>query len=344
MVLMIPSLLWIRTLEPIRYHVPPAPQWWMAVNNMLVDCWSATLGSTVFPGYDWQVPRTAMGAFFERTYGKADAALLMLFGLGVLYITIRVVHGYFSEAPESRGKGGPGVRLEQTGFLLLWLVLPSVALFLLAHLWRSDVFSPKYTTHCSLAAYVLLGGAVSYVRRPALQAAVVCGLVALYGHRAGLMATHPQRPDWYSATDHIKAGYREGDGLVMFPFWQEEVLVYTMRPLTPEIRGTHDLREFCEAVEAALGTGGGVWALWVGGFGNVGFVHAFEAYLMQRGMAFSRGAFWGGMQCIFVVHVGESSGFAPAGPEEREAAYREAAPLYAMRPDATGEAVPVEDR
>ncbi len=338
--LMAPSLLWITTFEPIRYYEPPPPRLWMIVNNALTDVWSPTLVFGIPPGYEWQVRPTAWTQFFAQSNGYVDNALLAVFLAAAAFaagtmLRRRSAPAFAPDAAPSRNEAA------LLAFLLCWLILPGVILFALAWTWRTDIFAAKYTTYSSLAAYLLAGGAVERLPGRTLRVAAVTLLAVLFAHRYGLTLTHPQRPDWYAATDTIKADYRDGDPLVIYPDWQAQVLEYNMRPHAVRARQTGDLYHVCACADAALAQHERVWVVWVGGFGNVDFAERVGGYLMKRGLPYTRRAFWAGMACIFVFDVQRGPGYVPPSSAAVDAAYRAVTDGLAIVNDGTSAGIPV---
>lgn len=339
--LMVPSILWITTFEPIQYYQPPPPRLWMLVNNALTDVWSPTLVCSIPSGYDWQTKVTQWTQFFASSNRFVDNVLLAVFLVSVGFAAYTMLRR--RPAPVfDPGETSPRNEADHLAFLLFWLTLPGAILFGLACTWRTDIFAAKYTTYSSLAAYLLIGGAVQRLPWRALRVAAVTLVIVLFLHRYGLTLTHPQRPDWYAATDAIKAEYREGDPLIMHPDWQAQVLEYNMRPHIVRVLPTNDLYHLCTRIDGALAHHERAWVVWAGGFGNVDLVERIGAYLERRNLPYTRRAFWAGMACIFVFNVQRGPGYAPPSPAAVDEAYRAVTEGLAIINDGTSAGFPID--
>jgi len=105
--------------------------------------------------------------------------------------------------------------------LFCWLITPPLALFIISHLWRPCMF-PRYTAHCAVAMYLLLGGMAQQMRHREWR-------LCAYGMLGGLMlfqwlATQPgpQRTNWQAAARFIHARAKASDVvLVDNPLWRD---------------------------------------------------------------------------------------------------------------------------
>lgn len=333
--LMIPSVLWIRTFADVQYYQPPAPKLWMVVNNMLTDVWSPTLNWGLPAGYSWQLAPTAWRAWLAQSAYRADSLLLYAFlGLIILVTAATLWRARRNHAPASNA-------MSTVIFLLLWLVVPGMILLLLSWTWRTDVFSPKYTTYSSLAAYLLTGAAAQAIPRPlwrALPAVLVAGLLL---HRVAVVQAFPQRPNWYGATDVLRQD--TGDTpVIMYPDWQVEALSYNLRPLDPPVTPLADLSQACAEVNTLLEKHRDTWFVWAGGFGNIDFADRYCAYLDARDVAYERQNFWGGMKCIVVVRANRPPGYRPLEEDAQEAVFTSATAGFHLLNDGTSAAFKIE--
>lgn len=81
---------------------------------------------------------------------------------------------------------------------LLWLVLPSLALFLFSHLWRPAML-PRYTVFASLGLYLLTGALIAKVPVRGLRNVAISLLIGLYAWQLMLVYPGPLRTNWADA-------------------------------------------------------------------------------------------------------------------------------------------------
>jgi mannosyltransferase len=104
----------------------------------------------------------------------------------------------------------------QTGFVLIWLVLPVVLVFILSYV--TPLLVPRYLIVVVPALSLATGAGIAALasdRRFAIAAvAVLVGLLALSGVQLHRWYTLPQREDWRDATRYVLREQRAGDGIV----------------------------------------------------------------------------------------------------------------------------------
>ncbi|HPA40587.1 MAG TPA: glycosyltransferase family 39 protein, partial [Candidatus Hydrogenedentes bacterium] len=105
--------------------------------------------------------------------------------------------------------------------LFLWVLAPPLALYLASVLVRPCIF-PRYTVHCSLAVYLLLGVAVETLPRRGMRALAVAALAGLLAVQWGVTLPGPQRTDWRGAARALAAEAKPAAG----PDTAPTVLVY----------------------------------------------------------------------------------------------------------------------
>jgi mannosyltransferase len=338
--LMTPVLFWIRGFEPIQYYAPPPPRAWMMVNNAFTDVFSPTLAISIFRGPAWQITPDAWTDFFERTYHAADNLSLAVMLLLIGWLAFRVWRGR-KNTPAEETQKTPVPSREKFALLFIWLALPGILLYALAHLWRTDVFSPKYTVYSSLAGYLLIGGAVQHAARMKYIALLI--LVALFAHRYGAVTTHPQRPDWNRAAAWITAESTPEDGYIIYPGWLGVVAEYHLEKKPPAIARTGALGAACLESEKHFEAGRPVWMIFAVGYGNAGIVDRYGVYLERRGIPYTQRNFWSGMRCIFVIRAESPENFKPLPPGRLEALTEAVSVSWTAKNDGTDAGQPVPE-
>ena len=86
-ILMSPSLLWIRGIENRVAPLPRSPLW-AFVGNAFADCRTVAVGMYIPEQVQWQVAPGVWTHFFEATYRSANDLLLLLSFAAVVYMAV----------------------------------------------------------------------------------------------------------------------------------------------------------------------------------------------------------------------------------------------------------------
>ena len=106
-----------------------------------------------------------------------------------------------------------------TGYLLLWAVVPLLALVALSFAWK-PVYASRYLAHSSLALYLLLGGLMAQLPGR-LRALCVAVLVTVYAWQLSLALPPQTRTAWKQTGQAIEAADGErAITLVQGVFWK----------------------------------------------------------------------------------------------------------------------------
>lgn len=161
----------------------------------------------------WQLRVSGYGEMLGGARVFFDAALALLIAAG-LAVALRSV---LRRGP---GAGNP-VRRKAVFGLFLWVLAPPLALYAASLLVRPCIF-PRYTVHCSLAVYLLLGIAVETLPRRWARGLAVTALAGLLAVQWGVTRPGPQRTDWRGAARALAAEAKPAAG----PDTAPTVLVY----------------------------------------------------------------------------------------------------------------------
>ncbi|HNR34492.1 MAG TPA: tetratricopeptide repeat protein [Candidatus Hydrogenedentes bacterium] len=172
--------------------------------------------------YKWKVGRAAMWLF-----------IVAILGLGIKCL-LDWIH--------ARKRGGEPPEWKWYCFLAMFWLLPPLVLYTASVYWRPVIF-PRYTTYCSLGAYLLIGMAIASIRRRPIRAGAVGALVVLYVYQIFLVIGDPQRTSWLAAGNHIRAGVKADDLLLVQDWMWKRVFAYNLGPIgnvlsyakTPEV-------------------------------------------------------------------------------------------------------------
>ena len=121
---------------------------------------------------------------------------------------------------------------ELTLLMVLWLLLPPLFLFGLSWLIRPCMF-PRYTAHCILPLYVLLGTAAALPKRAFLRRLLPVLLVGGMALQWFWLQPGPQRTDWRSAGLLLHEQATEKDIVLVESFLWRDVFKHNLERLTP---------------------------------------------------------------------------------------------------------------
>ena len=116
-----------------------------------------------------------------------------------------------------------------TFFLFLWWVVPPILLYLISIVWRPCIM-PRYTLHCSLALYLLLGGAIVSISWRPLRRFLFILLIAFYTYEQSLVLVGPQHTNWKAAAAHIRNNGSPDDLILVENDLWKQVFCFNMGP------------------------------------------------------------------------------------------------------------------
>jgi mannosyltransferase len=124
-----------------------------------------------------------------------------------------------------------GARQPQTSLkrhlslLFFWLILPPLTLFLVSLLWRPCMF-PRYTAHCAIALYILLGGTVQQLHHREWRWCAYAVLSFFMLFQWAITLPGPQRTDWQSAARLIHENAQPQDIVLVDNLLWRDVFLY----------------------------------------------------------------------------------------------------------------------
>ncbi len=115
--------------------------------------------------------------------------------------------------------------------LWLWWLLPPIFLYVVSLMWRPCIM-PRYTLHCSIAMYLLIGFVISNsVNRRFFRTLIVGLLLVGYLYQASLLVSKPQHTDWRSAGWMIKNNAKSEDIVLVDNELWKRVFLYNLGPV-----------------------------------------------------------------------------------------------------------------
>lgn len=117
-------------------------------------------------------------------------------------------------------------------FLWIWLILPPLMLFAVSWLVRPCMF-PRYTVHCTLALYLLLGAAIERTNKTGRRVTVILLVSGLMLLQWVWLQPGPQRTDWRSAGLLLHEQVRENDVVLVENLLWRDVFTHNLKHMTP---------------------------------------------------------------------------------------------------------------
>jgi uncharacterized membrane protein len=258
----------------------------------------------------WEMVVGVESARYILSWRWVAGRFMMVLALAALAWLFIAAYRNYAKASEASTKTiTSAATLRWAYLLLLWLILPPLVLYGMSLFWRPCIM-PRYTVHCSLALYLMMGGAISLVPVRMLRIAAVTLVCLFYGYQQTLMAGEAQHPDWYGARDHIRATASENELILVHNWLWKRVFAYNMGP-SPHIVGygsSHDIlaeqcafwllhqRDFHGIKTPAL------WVVIRTDYFEKGPILSFEHELAVRGLQYESREF-GGIQHVLVYRV-----------------------------------------
>ena len=186
---------------------------------------------------------------------------------------------------------------ELTLLAVIWLVLPPVMLFVLSLAVRPCMF-PRYTVHCIVPLYLLLGGAVASVKTPVRKHVITTVLLAMMALQWLWLQPGPQRTDWRSAGLFLHERTTKDDIVLVESLLWRDVFQHNLKHVTPgllEAPVAAAEETGLLAAQSALCLGmlgnedrGGLWVVIALRFFESGPPVVYEQYLKRWGISYQR--------------------------------------------------------
>jgi hypothetical protein len=276
---------------------------WMEFNVSVNDAYDA-LG----PAGAWLMAPSEANNFvpprkrWDRRLVLSGEALLVAGG------TLAVVR-----AVRRRG-GEHGSPMQSGVLLLLWLVVPAVALFLMGILLQRSVFQERYLIYAYPALYIAMGLGVQALRWNALRVAAIGVLAGLLGVQALAYQVVPIRHDFQGVVRLYRNAAQPGDRLVLHRMITGWLFLHNLGDPEREHVDTGSFEQLATAVERALAEAPRVWVVMPsnppdtgGDPEETGTAERFMELCRERGWPYTRDVF-AGMQNTWLFRVGEGDG------------------------------------
>lgn len=173
---------------------------------------------------------------------------MWVFGLCLAWLVLRMLWLRW-RAYRSNGQGQAVSKIEGALLLLMVSTAPVLALSVLSYVWRPCIY-PRYTLYCSIALFVIVGGAVQHIPFRLLKTLGVTILVALYGWQLSFVLPASVRTDWMGAAAHIKSGASPQDLILiggLGPAYPNvSLFCFNMGPTDVPIAPAHTLQAVCD--------------------------------------------------------------------------------------------------
>lgn len=151
-----------------------------------------------------------------------DTLTALLLAAALFYIVLSLFRKKCQENARQR---------EYAQLLLVWLFLPPLMLFGVSWLLRPCMF-PRYTVHCTLALYLLSGGAVQLLRTRVRQTTAILVLAGFTLLQWAWLQPGPQRTDWRSAGLLLHDQVKENDVVLVENMLWRDVFIHNLKYMT----------------------------------------------------------------------------------------------------------------
>ncbi len=217
---------------------------------------------------------------------------------------------------------GPEVRhrVRALLFLLLWAVVPALVVYGLAYGFSLNRFAPRYSLFCSLALYLMAGGAVACIPWRLLRVPPTLLVLVLFGIGAYAESTVPTRGGYLGAAAHVRENPGEARTLIMHRLSASRIgyniFEMNMRPMPLDMEEAEDEAQLGQRLREELARHGAVWValLDVNEPGEDERRAAFETMLAEWGTPYDKSLFYG-MQRLRTYYVRSA---APDGGDQEE--------------------------
>ncbi|MDZ4858556.1 MAG: glycosyltransferase family 39 protein [Candidatus Hydrogenedentes bacterium] len=142
--------------------------------------------------------------------------------------------------------------------LLVWLFVPPAALFILGRIIQ-PCFIERYVLYSAVALYLIVGGAIAAIPRPALQYTALGVLLLIFAGNL-VDSARPLRHDFRSTGTVLRAEFREGDRVFACFDTVELPLRYYANIPKEAISGSED---FVDRAAEAASAGQRVWVWFI---------------------------------------------------------------------------------
>lgn len=220
------------------------PSWPHFIGDLLAD---DAVGMT--PQLRPDSSLTFWAAFLPDSVVNQIALLFMMMGylfalLALLCVGALIYRSLIWKATESdAGVPADKGRAVWSIFFLLWWLLPPLLLITASHLIRPMIM-PRYTVHCSLALYIIVGAVIAHLPGRLSRGIAVAGLIALFGYQLSLVMTTYQRTDYRGAAAQIHRESHPGDLILMHNWLWKRVFAYNLGPVPNPVSYGHFSGEY----------------------------------------------------------------------------------------------------
>lgn len=178
-------------------------------------------------------------------------------------------------------------RLRSVFFLWTWLLVPPLLVFAASWVIR-PMFIYRYFMYCSLPLFVLVGGAVSAIRPLSLRRLTAGGFVLLCVYQLAALG-ESMRPDYRALGAYIVEHAASEDSIIALKEHNREAIVFNSPCPSDRVQWALSVENILQHCQENAVAGHAVWVvLW-----RWEPIEAFEEYLEERGLSFSRRSFSG---------------------------------------------------
>lgn len=240
LLIFIPSLLYIMT---IQFWDPELTSSWMRVptfreffGDLLADdCIGWTYQLREEPDLWIALLGASWGRWIVHQRYFIGGVMVILFVGCLIYSVWRYSKWYLIPllSKFESSESDVAERKKESYLLLLWIwwLFPPIFLYVVSHLWRPCIM-PRYTLHCSIALYLIIGYAISSLHTKNIAKGTLCALILSgYLYQASLSISKPQHTDWVGAGWMIKNHSKSEDIILVDNELWKRVFLYNLGPV-----------------------------------------------------------------------------------------------------------------
>lgn len=190
----------------------------------------------------------------------------------------------------------------------IWWLTPPIFLYIVSHLWRPCIM-PRYTLHCSIALYLIIGYTLSNADRwKWAKRTLLLLLLLLYLYQGSLIIGKPQHTDWKNAGVFIKQNSKTEDIILVNNELWKRIFLYNLGPVPnvvcygSQFENTAEIAEFLiTKLLPQRRPNAKLWIVVQGDYFESAPLYHFEKHLKEKGIIYEYVEF-PGIQRVVVYH------------------------------------------
>jgi hypothetical protein len=307
-VLLAPLLWWVSSIRPAP-HAPVEPP---PFTNLLQMVLSQDTQATF-----WLLREDSLAGTAQEPLIAWGGPLFLAQLLFTLIAFTSIVMACWTVLKGRRPPDGQSSGDRARAWLLLWLVVPFLALWLLAQVWIPSAMQARYALFAMPALYLVIGAAVQGVCSPRCRWALAAFVIAPMLAHAAMAPFLPMRPAYLEVAQVLQAEAKPGDRVAAPDYNVLRVLAFQAgSAATLDFEHTPDLLKDSPAPGQLLPGHGRLWVLIAGNPSQSDEADTLEAILTGHGIPWRRHTF-AGLRKLYLYRVDPAALDDSAAPPPR---------------------------